>query len=389
MTNRHRHSGFFTGIFLAGIFFAFALFSFPAAAIQPDPVDFGLTVERGDTRTVKKWFEAGLNPEYQADRIGTGLMIAAWNGDIEMMEIFLAHGANPRRANKIGEQPLQLAAWNGHLEAIKWLLAHGATINRNDASWSALHYAVFNGHENVARYLLEHGADINARSPNGTTPLMVAAREGQETLAKALLEAGADTKLRTDWNDTALSFAMRYQNLRIGKMISTPQEFQIAVTAPQEEQAPRSRSTAAPTEVEQLLRQIREADAAGQPSGELKEKLFALLSEQSPSTTAQAPARLPAKDPKRAYPKPVPPKSMVVTAKRRQPGSEKVEIDYGTQVPHLPGKGAKGPTRGSRDTVTPTQISDLLRQIRVAEAQGKPADDLRRQLDEAMEKMKK
>ncbi|MCL2830226.1 MAG: ankyrin repeat domain-containing protein [Betaproteobacteria bacterium] len=365
----------------------FALFSFPAAAIQPDPVAFGLTVERGDTRAVKQWFEAGLNPEYQADRIGTGLMIAAWNGDIEMMKLFVEHGANTRRANKMGEQPLQLAAWNGHLEAVKWLLEHGATINRGNANWSALHYAVFNGHEDVAHYLLEHGADINARSPNGTTPLMVAAREGQETMARILLQAGADTQLSTDWNDTALSFAMRYQNLRIGKMISTPQEFQTAVNAPQEA-APPSRSTAAPTEVEQLLHRIREADAAGLPSGELKEQLFTLLSEQSPPSTPPQPERLPAKDPQRAYPKPVPPKSMIVTAKRRQPGSEKVEIEYGSQVPHLPGKGVKGPTRGGINTVTPGQVSDLLRQIRVAEAQGAPTDDLKRQLDEALAKMK-
>ena len=55
-------------------------------------------------------------------------MIAAWYGNVEMMALFVERGANPKRANRNGEQPLQLAAWNGHLEAVKWLLDHGADL---------------------------------------------------------------------------------------------------------------------------------------------------------------------------------------------------------------------------------------------------------------------
>lgn len=82
-------------------------------------------------------------------------MIAAWNGNIEIMNLFLERGANPRRANRNGEQALQLAAWNGHTEAVKWLLDHGATINREGNNWGALHYAVFNGHTELARFLID------------------------------------------------------------------------------------------------------------------------------------------------------------------------------------------------------------------------------------------
>ena len=57
--------------------------------------------------------------------IGTGLMIAAGNGNIELMALFVQNS----------EQPVQLTAWNGHSEAVKWLLEHGAALNRDGNYW--------------------------------------------------------------------------------------------------------------------------------------------------------------------------------------------------------------------------------------------------------------
>ena len=76
-------------------------------------------------------------------------------------------------------------------------------------------YEVITG---LANYLIEHGAKVNARSPNGSTPLMMAAREGREELARTLLESGADTRAKNDWGDTPLVLAMRYDHYRLGKM---------------------------------------------------------------------------------------------------------------------------------------------------------------------------
>ena len=102
-----------------------------AQSSQPDPVAFSWAIERGDVASVRQWFDEGLDPEFQGSQFGTGLMHAAWHGNIEMMQLFLSHGANPRRVNRNGEQALQLAAWNGHMEAVKWLLSNGAPINRD------------------------------------------------------------------------------------------------------------------------------------------------------------------------------------------------------------------------------------------------------------------
>jgi hypothetical protein len=48
----------------------------------PDPITFGYAVERGDLSTVTRWLDEGLDPEYEAAHIGTGLMVAAWYGHI-------------------------------------------------------------------------------------------------------------------------------------------------------------------------------------------------------------------------------------------------------------------------------------------------------------------
>lgn len=148
------------------------------AAGLPDRVTFAVAIERGDVAQAREWLDTGLPPDFEGSVIGTGLMIGAWEGDIPMMTLFLARGADINQVNAHGETALLHAAWKGHIEAVRWLMAQGAQPNRRGKQWTALHYAAFAGHEAIVRYLLEQGADVNALSPNGSTPLMMAAREG-------------------------------------------------------------------------------------------------------------------------------------------------------------------------------------------------------------------
>ena len=361
------------------IFIGLYLMAGTACAALPDAVTFSWIVERGDINKVRSWLDAGLDPEFQDNQIGSGLMIAAWNGNVDMMALFVERGANPQRANRNGEQPLQLAAWNGHTPAVKWLLERGAPLNRQGNGWSALHYAVFNGHQELARYLIERGAEVNARSPNGATPLMLAAREGREELTRTLLESGADPRLKSDWGDNALTMAMRYEHYRLGKMISSPEEFAIAVKAPKETFGEPARSASAPSEIEQLLQKIREAEAEGQPS----ESLHAALRVAVNNFRQQAMARKASQKP---MPLPYQPKSIVITAKRGNPAAERAQImvngkPYTPTVDRL-----KSGDQAGAVSVTPVkrathaQIAELMRQIRLSEAQGRPATELRRQL---------
>ena len=198
----------------------------------PSPVQFAVRVEAGDIRQVNQWLEAGLPTDFLADRIGTGLMIAAWEGNIPMMEAFVTRGADVNKLNAAGEQALLHAAWRGNLEAVKWLLGHGAKINREPLQWTALHYAVFAGHSQLAQYLLERGADINARSTNGSSVLMMAAYEGHEALAQQLIGLGADPGVKNENGDGALEWAMKHQHLRIARIVSDPRQFATAAGWP-------------------------------------------------------------------------------------------------------------------------------------------------------------
>jgi hypothetical protein len=360
-----------------------------ADAPAPDPITFGYAVERGDLRTVKRWLDDGLNPEYQAAQIGTGLMVAAWYGNIEMMALFVERGADVRRSNRNGEQPLQLAAWGGHLDAVKWLLERGAPLEREGKQWGALHYAVFNGHEQVVNDLMVRGANVNARSPNGSTPLMLAAREGRDGLARTLLEAGANPKMQSDWGDTALTMAMRYDHLRLAKMISSPEEFAIAVKAPKENFGDAIRSAAVPSAIDAILKEIRAAEAEGRPSEDLHKKLLAAVNELRRGTSGPVVQR--------PMPRPYQPRSMVITARRSQPGAERAQLlvngspagpvvasPVGSAAAKTPSRNAAAQTR----SLATAQAAELLRQIRLAEAQGQPADGLRQQLYQAVEAMK-
>ena len=203
-----------------------------AAAAQPDPVAYGNRVESGDISQVREWLDGGLDPDFVADRIGTGLMIAAWNDNVRMMELLVARGAGIDKVNALGETALMHAAWRGSASAVKWLIAKGAKINSDPMRWSALHYAAFGGHGAVADLLLQNGADINARSTNGSSALMMAVYEGHEAMVRQLVSRGADRGIKNDRGDGALEWAFKFQRLSIARLVSAPQEFVAAANQP-------------------------------------------------------------------------------------------------------------------------------------------------------------
>lgn len=230
-----------------------------AAAELPDAATYGVHLEMSDLPQVGAWLDAGLDPDFTADRIGTGLMFAAWYGDIPMMELLLARGADVNNANALGESALMHAAWRGKLEAVKWLVAKGARVNNEPLRWSALHYAVFAGHWEVANHLLLKGADINARSTNGSSVLMMAVYEGHEPLVRRLLARGADPGIRNDRGDGALEWAFKFQRLGIARLVADPSEFALAANRPKADWG-------APRRSQQAIKPPpEEAAAPGQP----------------------------------------------------------------------------------------------------------------------------
>jgi len=243
-----------TMISAMGFLLSASLPAFSDEEAGPDPVRFSVIMELGDVRQAEKWLDAGMPPDFMGSRIGTGLMFGAWEGKQDVMRLFVERGADINKLNANGESAIALAAWRGNLEAVKWLLERGAQINAPKKKWSALHYAVFAGHTEVADFLIEQGADINAQSTNNSSVLMMAVYEGHKDLARKLIEKGADRTVKNDWGDGALEWAMRQDRLELARMVSIPEEFNIAVSQPKEKWGePIIRSMRTSKELEELL----------------------------------------------------------------------------------------------------------------------------------------
>jgi ankyrin repeat protein len=69
--------------------------------------------------------------------------------------------------------------------------------------------------------LLDHNAYIDAESPNGTTPLMMAAQYGTPAAVKLLLSAGADPLIRNSLSMSALNFAIKAERFDTIKILRT------------------------------------------------------------------------------------------------------------------------------------------------------------------------
>ena len=98
---------------LAAIAVAVLVGTLPARAALPDPARFRVQMELGALDQAKEWLDEGLSPNFMGDRIGSGLMIAAWEGNVPLMELFLARGADVNLRNALGETALMHAAWKG------------------------------------------------------------------------------------------------------------------------------------------------------------------------------------------------------------------------------------------------------------------------------------
>lgn len=300
------------------------------AASLPDPIRFSVAIEQGNLALAREWLEDGLAPDFEGKVIGTGVMIGAWYGNVAMMELFVARGADINKINGFGEQALQHAAWQGRLEAVRWLVERGARVNREGMEWGALHYAAFAGHADVVRYLLDHGADINALSTNGSTPLMMAAREGKEAIATTLLAAGARRDIVNEHGEDALRWAMRHNNLSIARAIAGSQEFAAVVSRPAASWGPAVRSQPVPDRVDALMAQARRKEAEGQRDealGLYRAALAAIRQADATRKLKTVPARAAT--------------GMVITARRDKPDAQSAALNYAT--PALASESAQAP----------------------------------------------
>jgi len=168
--------------------------------------DYFQAVRVDDAQTVSSLLERGFDPNSPDERGQVGLYLALRDGSLKVAAALLAHPELKVDAtNGADETPLMMAALRGNLAWTQRLLERGALVNRQ--GWTPLHYAASGPETKLLSLLLDRGALIEARSPNGTTALMMAARYGVPNAAEVLLARGADPKARNDLGLTAADFA--------------------------------------------------------------------------------------------------------------------------------------------------------------------------------------
>ena len=128
-----------------------------------------------ETRTVftNQWLD---------ERGATAFLRASQSGDIQLMKLLLAHGADPHIATDLKVSALQVAAGIGWVEGVTFEHSPEQTLE-------------------AVRLLLDLGIDPNTQALTGRVALHGAAHKGATEVVKLLVERGAKMDVR-DWGNT-------------------------------------------------------------------------------------------------------------------------------------------------------------------------------------------
>lgn len=203
---------------LAGLVLGAAVPALWAGAYE----DFFVAILRDDADAITALLRRGFDPDTRDPKGQVGLTIALQNGSNKAFAALLASPKiNVEARNAQDESPLMMAALKGNIDAVRALLARDADVNKT--GWTPLHYAASAAspqHLAIIALLLENHAYIDAASPNGTTPLMMAAQYGSTDAVELLLNEGADPTLRNMLKLTAADFALRVSRTEAAEKIA-------------------------------------------------------------------------------------------------------------------------------------------------------------------------
>ena len=177
-------------------------------AIKEDnPVVLSNLMNRGfDVNTISPQGEYALILAFREPRLKAARVLIGWPN------------LNAEVRSAQDESPLMLAALHGLLAECQGLIEQGADVNK--PGWAPLHYAATNGHLAVMQLLIDENAYLDAESPNGSTPLMMAAHYGTPSAVKLLLESGADPTLKNNLGLSAIDFAHQANRVESAAIIS-------------------------------------------------------------------------------------------------------------------------------------------------------------------------
>ena len=185
--------------------------------------DFFSAIQRDDARALTALLQRGFDPNTRDAKGQPGLLLAVREPAPNALRVLLnAKNIQVEARNSQDESPLMMAAIRGQLDIARQLIDKDADVNK--PGWAPLHYAVSSSQGDalgVAKLLLDNSAYVDAASPNGTTPLMMAAMYGSPEAVKLLREESADPTLKNQLGLTAIDFARRANRNDVAELIAT------------------------------------------------------------------------------------------------------------------------------------------------------------------------
>ncbi|XP_042336477.1 ankyrin repeat domain-containing protein 24 isoform X2 [Sceloporus undulatus] len=140
--------------------------------------------------------------------------LAAMRGNVDCLEVMLAHGADAMTTDGSGFAALHLSAKHGHPQCVSKLLQASCPVDMADSHGrTALHHAAVTGCISCLEILCDFKASLNTKDQDGATPLILAAKMSHSELCHYLLHRGAAVNARDQKGRTALMVACENGNV--------------------------------------------------------------------------------------------------------------------------------------------------------------------------------
>jgi ankyrin repeat protein len=114
--------------------------------------------------------------------------MATHRGHLVAARVLLEGGADPGRADSDGTTPLMVAAGNGQLEVLRLLLERGAAVDpaQPGSSATAFHSACWYNQPECAEALIRAGCHVGFKNSDGSTGRELAEAKGHAAVVERL-----------------------------------------------------------------------------------------------------------------------------------------------------------------------------------------------------------